>query len=374
MDGQEDEVELYEWSWSAGAAADRALALQWDLAHQLADREPVFLDTRFWIWAREAAFDDVVDEKLISFLGALRLAVQSGRAFFPVTADLIEEFSKQTPECFAQTMHLVDHLSLGVALVPVSERNAIEIEALLAQAHPAHPPVPRPVWTKAVFAFGYEDLRPKGVEIGDKVLIELTERAWRAKPSEVAATYPTGVFDAKGESERLAVCLKEQERLHEHEIDTYATAVRYEVAGATSMITGIAAREFRRLARAYGMLQLAEDVEASRKFGREMGRIMSLALQQDENRRKFPSLYIQAALHAAVRSRKGQVIKPNDLFDFRHAAAALPYCKAFFTERPLRSLITSGHMRLDTLYGCKVMHTVEDAIAWLGDLVIDRAG
>ncbi|WP_339694563.1 hypothetical protein [Celeribacter baekdonensis] len=101
---------------------------------------------------------------------------------------------------------------------------------------------------------------------------------------------------------------------------------------------------------------------------------MSLALQQDENRRKFPSLYIQAALHAAVRCRKGQVIKPNELFDFRHAAAALPYCKAFFTESKLRSLITSGHMRLDTLYGCKVMYTVEEATAWLGELVIDGAG
>lgn len=373
MDGREDEAELYEWSWGAGAAADRALALQWDLAHQLADREPVFLDTRFWIWAREAAFDDAVDGKLISFLGALRLAVQSGRAFFPVTADLIEEFSKQTPECFAQTMLLVDHLSLGVALVPVSERNAIEIEALLAQACPAHPPVPRPVWTRAVFAFGYEDLRPKGIEISDRELIELTERAWRAKPSEVAATYPTGVFDAKGESKRLAVFLKEQERLHEHEIDTYATAVRNEVAGATSMMTGIAAREFRRWAKALGKLQLAEDVEASRTFGRKMGRMMSLALEQDENRRKFPSLYIQAALHAAVRSRKGQAIKPNDLFDFRHAAAALPYCKAFFTEGPLQSLITSGHMRLDTLYGCKVMHNLEEAIAHLSDLIIDGA-
>lgn len=369
MDGEQSEVEIHEWPWGSGAAAKRALELQLALTLEIENRIPVFLDTRFWVWAREAYFDDEVDEKRVSLLAALRVAIESGRAFFPVTADLIEEFSKQAPKYFAQTMLLVDQLSLGIALVPASERKALEIERLLGQARPDHPPLPRPVWTKAVFAFGYEDLRPPGVEVDDSLLVELTERAWRAKPSEVASTYPSDAFDAKAESERLAAFLKEQERLHAHEIDAHETALRYEIEGATSMIKGIAAREFRRLAFADGEMTLARDLEASQRFGRNMAQMLALALRRRENRTNFPSLYIPAALHAASRSHKGRKIKPNDLFDFRHAAAALPYCGAFFTEKSLRDLITSGHMRLDELYGCKVLNTVDEAIAWLGNLV-----
>lgn len=47
--------------------------------------------------------------------------------------------------------------------------------------------------------------------------------------------------------------------------------------------------------------------------------------------------------------------------------------KTACSEREIKGFaVVQGE--LDTLYGCKVMHTVEDAIAWLGDLVIDRAG
>ncbi len=178
--------EIFEWPWPAGAGANHILAKQNELAGLLAARAPVFLDTNFWVMAREAATGETDDPELISLLGAFRMAVQSGKVFFPVTNDLIAEFSKQPPERLQGTMMIVDLLSLGVAMVPHHERTAIEIERFMATAQPGYPPLPRPLWTSYAFALGYEDLRPDGVDVDDTLLVGLAEAAWMAPPSFLA--------------------------------------------------------------------------------------------------------------------------------------------------------------------------------------------
>ena len=360
----------YEWPWPIGAGADHILAKQTELTDLLAARVPVFLDTNFWVMARQAATGEIDDPELISLLGALRMAVQSGRVFFPVTSDLIAEFSKQTPERLQGTMMMVDLLSLGVAMVPHHERSAIEIERFMARAHPGYPPIPRPLWTSYAFALGYEDLRLDGVDVDDTLLIGLAETAWMAPPSFLARSLSARVFEARTESERIAAFLNEQEALHANEIDSHATALRIEIAGAASMIEGIAAREFRRMAAAAGHEREAADIAGSRDVGRRIARMIAAGLDQDVNRRAFGNLYVPAMLHAAVRSEARRKLKPNDIFDFRHAAAALPHCQAFFTDGPLRNTITSGHTGLDALYGCAVAATPAEAIDILMNLIL----
>jgi hypothetical protein len=116
------EEDCFEWAWPIGAGAEHIYKRQLELTGLLSSRIPIFLDTNFWVMARQAAFGETTDRELISMLGALRLAVESGQAFFPVTSDLIGEFSKQSPDRLAATMAIVDHLSLGVAMVPHHER------------------------------------------------------------------------------------------------------------------------------------------------------------------------------------------------------------------------------------------------------------
>jgi len=136
------------------------------------------------------------------------------------------------------------------------------------------------------------------------------------------------------------------------------------------MIAGVAAREYRRIAEAAGHFTEARNIPASRSVGKRIASMVATALEQEVNQRAFGSLYIGAMLHAAISSEAKRKIKPNDVFDFRHAAAALPHCHAFFTDGKLAALITSGHMKLDRLYDCKVVATPAEAIAVLGDLSI----
>lgn len=370
LSGADEEVP--EWIWPTGAGAVFVLGKQRELVNLLADRVPVFLDVNFWVAARQALTGESDAPELIGLLGALRMAAGSGRMFFPVTADLIVEFSKQRPDDLAATMMLVDWLSLGVALVPHQERMVIEVENLMARSWPAHPPVARPIWTSFAFAFGYEDLRPPGVDIDVATSLKLTEIAWQAPPTLLASQLDSQLFAAKAESERIAAYLNEQAAIHAEEIDRRETAVRIELEGASSMITGIAALEARRIAQAVKQ-PVPDGLDWSASTGRSIARLIARGLKRESNQRLLGSLYVPAMLHAAVRSEAGRRMKPNDVFDFRHAAAALPYCRAFFTDGPLRSLITSGHMRLDKLYGCKVAATPSEALAVLESIQMSPA-
>jgi hypothetical protein len=57
------------------------------------------------------------------------------------------------------------------------------------------------------------------------------------------------------------------------------------------------------------------------------------------------------------------------LLDFHHAAAALGYCEAFFTEKPLRALLMSRHVALDRLYGRVIVSEEQDAIRYVRGLL-----
>ena len=62
-------------------------------------------------------------------------------------------------------------------------------------------------------------------------------------------------------------------------------------------------------------------------------------------------------------------MRGNDLDDFGHAAAALGYCSAFFTEKALRSMVTARHIKLDELYQCYVVVDVDDAVDYTSELM-----
>jgi hypothetical protein len=69
---------------------------------------------------------------------------------------------------------------------------------------------------------------------------------------------------------------------------------------------------------------------------------------------QLPTIRIGAGLHAALRWDRKRKYKANDLFDFRHAEAALPYCDYFLTERSLRHLLQDRNLRFGDLFPCKV--------------------
>jgi hypothetical protein len=83
-------------------------------------------------------------------------------------------------------------------------------------------------------------------------------------------------------------------------------------------------------------------------------------------------LAIEAALHASNRWDRQRRLDAHDLLDFRHAAAALAYCDAFFTEKPLRTMIEQKHVALDRRFRCPVRATVAEAVDFVETLGAGR--
>ena len=80
------------------------------------------------------------------------------------------------------------------------------------------------------------------------------------------------------------------------------------------------------------------------------------------------TLHIETSLHAAMRVDKARRFKPNDFYD-RHAAAALAYCEAFFTEGPLCDLASRRQLSLLGINVCRVATDVEDALGVTQSLI-----
>jgi len=80
---------------------------------------------------------------------------------------------------------------------------------------------------------------------------------------------------------------------------------------------------------------------------------------------ELPTIRIGASLHAALRWDRKRRYKANDLFDFRHAEAVLPYCDFFLTEHSLRALLNDRNLKLGEYFNCKVVSAPTDALAVL---------
>ena len=76
----------------------------------------------------------------------------------------------------------------------------------------------------------------------------------------------------------------------------------------------------------------------------------------------LPLIRILAGLHAFIRWQRQRAFTFNDIFDLRHAAAAIPYCDVFLTEKFMKTACTNGLLDFGTAYGTRIISDEEEAI------------
>lgn len=356
----EDTFDLPPWEWPSGPGAARFYDLQCELERNLQERRRVFLDVNFWIDCRDAKFSADADANKKRVYEMLLRAVGEHRLICPISSDVLTELTKQDDEAFAATMAVVDELTLGVAMVPHRERLIIEVERFLGGFSGVLAAVHRPIWTAFVFAFGYQDLWPPGpVARTDELLLAMTNIGWAWPPSNGVSALRRAVTGAKEESERVAEMLNRGADANRGDAIGYAAILQDELAGAADLISGHLAAEYDRMAAS------ADAPPGDERLRGTLTKLAALGMAKSEGRKAFGNIVVPATLHAAFRAEKGRRFKPNDVFDFRHAAAALPNCDAFFTEGKLSRLMASGHVGLTTSYPCRIAATPADALRTL---------
>jgi hypothetical protein len=341
------------------------------LGKSLGQRRAVYLDTRYWIFLRDAVLGNPQKPVHIEALSELRHKVKTGRVFCPLSSAIFFELLKQTrPESRRASAALVDELSLGVALCDEHERISTEIYFLLSKGHAsiALPPIRSTVWVRLPYVLGVAYPTDTGFSREDERVIQktFTDHFWTRSLTDIVMALDGNL--PPGDYEPIAERLNASNATHADEVGDFRQTYLAEIGGSLELFAGIATDMIEARIRTDPANEV--DLAASTRAEREKSahKLLFNVARLGRGADAFPTLHAQAKCHAAIRRDKPRKLEGNDLMDFHHAIGAVAYCRAFFTEASLRTLLTSNPVALDREFGCKVISDEVEALQYLRGL------
>ena len=345
------------------------------LGESIAHREPIYLDTKFWILMRDASQGRERSNAIV-LLTFLKQAVNEGKVFCPISSALFVELMRQESlPSRIETAKIIDDLSLGITIVGFKERTTLEIDHLIRSTadlnsdHSIH----HAVWRKVGYVLGISNVQNSAID----PKIDLAGQ--KAFFDHVCTMSLQDILKGIGEewtSEEnptaFASRMNEQIAGHAQELRTFKQAYDAEVRGVVDDVGDSVLDVVRSIAREHRQ-RITEMDDGQQKAAKNRWKnLIYLTLVQDKARHFLPTLHIRSSLYASLRWDKRRIFRPNDLWDFSHAEVGLGYCSAFFTDKSLHSMITEKHLGLDALYECHVGSSVEHAIEYVSGIL--RAG
>lgn len=162
----------------------------------------------------------------------------------------------------------------------------------------------------------------------------------------------------------LADRLNRGNRAHITQMKSFETVLVDELKGAAELAEPAACKV---IAQAYRTVTGRTDAP-DRAHDRTALNLLRACLLS-EHAHRLPTLHVHASLHALFRwEYRDKLLTANDVFDFAHAAAALAYCDAFFTEKELTGSVAHRRLGLDECYGCFVTNRTAKAVHYLRSL------
>ena len=267
---------------------------------------------------------------------------------------------------------MIDELSLGVTIISFDLRIGTEIAHLLHAALTPEQvyPLDQLVWTKLSYALDYFS-PPIGMfdkHTGRAIEKEFFDHMWTIPLVEIEQ-YIGDAMSTKdsgpGHHERLAQTLNQDIAEHAPSIKSFKQVYEHELVGAMDLYACRAADILCAMAPPSLGPRPAKNTDEHKAIERNCLSLLVGAMKSDQGKATLRTLHIQTSIHAAVRWNKGQKFKANDFFDIQHAAAAVGYCDAFFTERSLANVLTRSDLALDKLYDCTVEFNPEAALLYV---------
>jgi hypothetical protein len=343
---------------------------QKELAHTLKNKTSIYLDVKFWITLRGAAFGLRCDPLEIELLHSLRELVARNKAFCPISDSTFAEVLKQSDaRTRGATAQLIDELSLGITLIPFEERIHMEMDLFLRAvlnngSSESNDPL---VWSKLSYVLG--QLHPTGTGFDKHTELAIQkaflDHMWTLSFSEMIQRIGHAELPESMTFDAIAARLNVENAKHSGELRSFEHCYALEVAGAVDVFASTAMDVICDLwkERSGHLEQIGQ--KERRLYEQQCRNALFAALKKRPTKQQLRTLHIYACLHAYFRWDKLQKLNSNDFFDFRHAAAALGYCSAFFTEKALRAIITAKHVALDKMFGRHVIADYAEAVDFL---------
>ena len=322
-----------------------------EIGKSVTQHKLIYLDTRYWIILGEVFLGRRLDPSSVRLLDCLRLHAQNHEIICPISESVFNEmFKQQDLRTRRKTAELIDELSLGVTLASEPIRIGTEIAHFFYSQDKRNSVYPLKwlIWSKLSHIFG--DMYPTNTGLSpDRELIMqkvMFDQIWEQSLTEIAdmiANKKAPVPDFK----ELALEANDAIAKVSDKFKTYKQVFEQELAGSLRSYFPVAQKILEEIFERGGYVL---PVQPSRKAG-----IANLS----------PTLHIHALCHASVRWDKKRKFKGNDIYDFYHAAAAIPYCDVFLTERPLQAMLEANHLKINQDFDCKIISSVSEAVEFL---------
>lgn len=339
-----------------------------ELEGSLRSRRALYLDTCFWLKLRDASNQGRAI-RAFALLEALRDQVNAGIVFCPISDSIFTELMKQTdPASRSATTALIEELSLGVTLVSEQERVEKEVSRFIRTSArlPQSPNGLKGVWCKLAFILGVVHPHETPFDPASELAIQKAffDHMWTQPLSKVVEAVAGRDLPGSDWTELVSL-LNQGNAEHSDDLRSFRQVYKAEVRGMVDLIGDIAVNSFFELAAEMGAPPGHPTVEMRKETENFWKNVIADKLEKGTVNTRLPSLHIPASLHASLRWNKQQKLDSHDIFDFQHATAALAYCDAFFTERPLSNMIKQNHLRLDREFDCVVTSDIEEALAYV---------
>lgn len=341
----------------------------------IAGRRKLYLDTRYWVFIRDASLGRQKRPEHVEILKLLRQLVAEGLAICPVSDVAFMELSSQSDEVTRkETAKLLDELSLGVALHSEQYRVRCEIDAVLREPKNANVvgALSEVVWCPPSYVLGPIVPSNEQVPVDLQLAIQktFTDLQWGYSFVDLTTESSADLamsFKFNETAEKINVDM----RRYQHEVPSIEKAFLAEIHGALKVHENIVLGVLLELYQEQGYSLENEPAQRFIDFRDTMvnGLVNSFRFARKTMATRIPSIYMQAAFHAAIRMDAKRKVNGNFLRDLHHGNAGVVYHDAMFTERPLQVLLMAGNVSADKTFDCNVMSSETDVITYLKSIV-----
>lgn len=339
---------------------------KFDIGNMMLKKHRIYLDTKYWIFMRDASIGRLSTIQT-EIYKSLKYLVEKEIVICPLSPHVFYELMNIGDEEKRLKMaQVMDELSQQVCFI--SPLNIVGQELLsfvrLCQAKTENKPIFNPakyVFTKVPFIMGeiYPTIQGLPHQQMNDIRIQFFDYSSKFTLVEILKI-AKGDFPLWDRKDLIAKL--NQGKDDNQNWNSFHEVFMHEIAGILDVVKD----EIEKLGKylyendAGGSIR-PEEISKSESVRLLQNSIYNVFDQKKINK-ELPFFHINASLHAFLRYNKMQRYKENHLIDFSHAAWALPYCNAFFTEKPLHDWICNNPLKLNEIYGSKVLWNEEDVL------------
>lgn len=339
--------------------------LKIQLGTELSQRKLIYLDVNFWINLRRCMTNDKIGSEFYEFYNLLLELVEQKKVLCPINHSVFSELLKQDSlDSRINTARVIDLFSNSISLIFEFDREELEMQYYIRQRllkEPFLTSIEQHVWVKIPYIMGiaipFNDKIDN--QIQKKFQIEYFKDSWTITLEEMMKNYLRNQVLPSLDMSKRALKLNEGKFAHSGEMKSLVNLFKMELKGGLSVYIETVKNYFDVLSNYHPeiLTQLSEKlfIDSPKDFCDKI----EDDILKDKIGKYLPDIFINTCIHTLMRWNKTRQFKANDIYDFEHTRAALPYYQYFFTEGSLKQMLSMKPYELDKKYGCVVENEIK---------------